>query len=548
MNATYIFRFRDLGKSEGFTIEQHNKIALKEGYVWWGWWAKSGEIFPSQELGVASENSTQIYFFDSGRLKFYKADLKGVCSSFSGDIKRDVPENGSKTPEYYNNDKLLGWLKISFISDITDAEILKKLTYTSFDSLFPGSKDLDEQLFNKVVFSATELKKQDRTIWKVRTAVETDFQHESLASHYIPYNFNKKHSQKKGEFIIWLSDIHFDNGGGKHAFPMQDNHQQKCLSSRVVDLANKYSNGNKCAGLAISGDLTWQSQSEGFEQAAKFIKDVSSSLSLTRDDIIICPGNHDVGLVSRDEYFEIMGEAETDKPWTTLAKNYHRESKENYINFYRDIFQRLPEEDLSQGRKFLLGGHKIVEVAALNSCVLQQVKDSFLGMGFIGEQQLNNVAKSMGWTDESGGCVSKKKGVTRIAMLHHHLTSINEVEDAYLDSKYSVTLDAERFLCWVVRHKVDYVIHGHMHRSSCITITKTLSPLEPVSDSNYEHTFQIFSLGSSGVVSSELPSQDCANYVCIMDFSGEKLIFNFFKLDKQSEGKGVATYTVEGLL
>lgn len=548
MNETYIFRFRDLGKSEGYTIEQHNEIALKEGYVWWGWWAKSGEIFPSQELGIAAEKSTKIYFFDSGRLKFYSAELKGICSSAAGDIKNKPPENGSKTPGYYNDDKLLGWLKISNISDITDSDILKKFTYTSFDSLFPGSKDLDEQLFNKVVFSATELKKQDRTIWKIRTAVGSDFRHESLASHYIPYNFNQKYSQRKGEFIIWLSDIHFDNGNGKHAFPMQDNYQQKCLSSRVVELADKYSNGNKCAGLAISGDLTWQSQIEGFEQAAKFIKDVSSSLSLTSDDIIICPGNHDVGLVSKDEYCEIMGETETDKPWTTLVEKYHNESKENYIKFYRDIFQRKPEEDLSQGRKFLLGGHKIVEVAALNSCVLQQVKNSFLGMGFIGEQQLNNVAESMGWKKESGEYVSKKRGVTRIAMLHHHLTSINEVEDAYLDSKYSVTLDAERFLRWVVRHKVDYVLHGHMHRSSCITITKTLSPLEPVANSNPEHTFQIVSLGSSGVVSSELPSQDCANYVCILDFSDEKPTFNFFRLDKQSGEKEKATYVVEGLL
>lgn len=547
MSETYIFRFRDLGKIEGFTIEQHNQIARKEEYVWWGWWAKSGETFPSQELRIAAEKSTKIYFFDSGQLKFYEAELKKVCSSASGDIKKNAPEDGNRTPEYYNKDVLLGWLKISEISEIADSHILKKLTYMPCDSMFTGSKDLDEQLFDKVVFSVTELKKQDRTIWKVRTALDIDFHHESLASHNIPYNFNRKYSQKKGEFIIWLSDIHFDNGNGKHAFPMQDNDQQKCLSSRVVELAHKYNNGNKCAGLAISGDLTWQSQVEGFDQALKFVKDVSSSLSLTSDDIIICPGNHDVGLVSKDEYFEIRDKPVDNKPWTTLAEKYHSESKENYINFYRNVFQRKPEEDLSQGRKFLLGGHKIVEVAALNSCVLQQVKGSFLGMGFIGEQQLNNVAESMGWEKKSGEPITKKRGVTRIAMLHHHLTSINEVEDAYLDSKYSVTLDAERLLRWVVKNKVDYILHGHMHRSSCITITKILSPLEPVSDSNPAHTFQIFSLGSSGVVSSELPSQDRANYACVLDFSGEKLTFNFFKLDKQSGDKGTATYVIEGL-
>lgn len=442
---------------------------------------------------------------------------------------------------------MLGWLKISNIENISDSDILKKFTYTSFDSLFSGSKDLDEQLFNKVVFSVTELKEQDRTIWKIRTALDDDFQHESLASHYIPYNFNRKYSQKNGEFIIWLSDIHFDDGNGKHVFPMQDNSQQKCLSSCVVELADKYGNGNKCAGLAISGDLTWQSQSKGFKQAAKFIKDVSSSLSLTPDDIVICPGNHDVGLVSKDDYLEMIGIQETDNLSTNLVEQYYKESKDNYIDFYRDIFQRKPEEDLSQGRKFLLGGHKIVEVAAINSCILQQVKDSFLGIGFIGEQQLNNVAESMGWIRKNGKYISKKRGVIRIAMLHHHLTSINEVEDAYLDSRYSVTLDAERFLRWVVRHKIDYVLHGHMHRSSCITITKKSSPLEPVSSSNFEHTFQIVSLGSSGVVSSELPSQDCANYACILDFSGEKLTFNFFKLDKQSGAKREADYIVEGL-
>ncbi|MPU10970.1 metallophosphoesterase family protein [Escherichia coli] len=548
MCETYIFRFRDLGKSEGFTIEQHNNIARQEGNVWWGWWAKSGERFPSLELKNAAEKNKQIYFFDSGRLKFYTAVLKDTCSSALGDIKKQSPKDGRRTPAYYNENELLGWLNVSDIIEIDACDILKKFTYIPLDALFAGNKDLDEQLFNKIVFSSAELKKQDRTIWKIRPANDKDLQHESLASHYVPYNFSRKYSQKKGEFIIWLSDIHFDGGNGKHAFPTQDNDQLKCLSSRVVELAGKYNNGSKCAGLAISGDLTWQSQKEGFEQALNFIKDVSSSLSLTTDDIIICPGNHDVGLVSKDEYFKIVGKPVTDKPWKILAENYHSESKLNYIKFYRDFFQREPEENLSQGRKFLLGGHKVVEIAALNSCVLQQVKDSFLGMGFVGEQQLSDVAKSMGWMNDSGGDILKKKGVIRIAMLHHHLTSINEVEDAYLDSRYSVTLDAERLLRWVVRHKVDYILHGHMHRSSFITITKKLSPLEPVTDSNPEHTFQIVSLGSSGVVSSELPSQDCANYACVLDFSGEKLTFNFFKLDKQSGEKVAATYIVEGLL
>lgn len=74
------------------------------------------------------------------------------------------------------------------------------------------------------------------------------------------------------------------------------------------------------------------------------------------------------------------------------------------------MFSKENLKKISQGRKFLLGGHKVVEVAALNSCVLQQVKDSFLGMGFIGEKQLSNVAESMGWMNKSGEYISKKGG------------------------------------------------------------------------------------------------------------------------------------------
>lgn len=94
---------------------------------------------------------------------------------------------------------MLGWLKVSEICEIHDNDdVLKTLSYIPLDSLFTTSKDLDEQLFNKVVFSVTELKEQDRTIWKVRPAIDSDLQHELLASHYIPYNFNQKYSQKKG--------------------------------------------------------------------------------------------------------------------------------------------------------------------------------------------------------------------------------------------------------------------------------------------------------------------------------------------------------------
>lgn len=550
MAATYLFRFRDLVKSEGFTIEQHNSIAKRKKYVWWGWWAKAGECFPTSELECATEKSPcPIFLFDSGQAKFYRTRLIAVASSPSGNTKKPAPENGDHTPNDYKGAQLPGWLKISEITEISSDEVLKVYSYVPLNSMYPsGSSDLDEQLFNKIVFSALELKKQDRTIWKVRPSAAGDFQHESLAIHYRPDNFIKKHSHKESAFIVWVSDIHFDDGSGKHNFPFEDDAQHKRLSTRISELVDKYTPGLRCAALAISGDITWQSQEKGFQHALEFIEDIRSSQDLTPDDLILCPGNHDVGLVTREEYARYTGQdpytgqhPDNTKDWNLLAKEYHEISKEKYLDFYKKIFLRAAEDSLAQGRKFLLAGHKVVEIAALNSCLLQQVKDQFQGIGFIGEAQLDAVANGMGWKQDK-----KKKGITRIVMLHHHLTPVNEVEDARLDARYSVTLDAERLMRWIVTHKVDYVLHGHMHRCNSITITRKLNSLEPSSDENPEHTFKIISLGSSGVVSTELPNQDRSNYFCIMDFSGEPTVFKFYKLCKETATKKKPSYELCG--
>lgn len=547
MTATYIFRFRDLGKRDGFTIEQHNSIARAQSHTWWGWWAKSGELFPKHELDVAIEHSgIQIFLFDSGQSKFYKTTLSEVHASASGSEKLGAPESGNYTPDYYKTDELLGWLKISVITEIPADQVLKAYSYLPLNNMYqPGSADLDQQLFEKVVFSAIELKKQDRTIWKVRPKKQGDSQHESLATHYTPRNFVKKHSQKDSAFIVWASDIHFDDGQGKHNFPLEDNVQHKSLSTRISELADAYANGLKCAGMAISGDITWQSNTKGFEHACKFIQDISSSQSLTPDDLIICPGNHDVGLVTKEEYYEQKNQSPPPDDWNRLATEHYESQKENYVNFYKKVFSREPEDNLAQGRKLFLSGHIAVEIAALNSCTLQQVKNQFQGMGFIGEAQLCAVANGMGWSNNSAP-VPKKKGVFRIAMLHHHLTPVNEVEDALLDMRYSVTLDAARLMRWIVTHKVDYVLHGHMHKCNSITITRNLEPLKSTSEENFEHTFKIISLGSSGVSNSELPGPDNSNYICIIDFSCDVPIFKFYKVNKQVAIEKSPSYEIKG--
>ncbi|MPW27809.1 metallophosphoesterase [Agarivorans sp. B2Z047] len=549
MPGTYLFRFRDLGKKQGFTVKEHKEIIELHDFVWWGWWAKEGERFPTFDLGTAIENGPlEVFFFDSGQYKFYSSLLVEICSGISGTIPKNSPSE-AQTPEYYKDEKCLGWLKLTNLTEIDEERIVRNYSYQKLESLYEKTLgDQDEQLFNKIIFSPKELKKQDRTIWKIREKIPGDFEHESLATHYIPYNFVERFSQRGSPLIAWLSDIHFDDGNGKHSFPFDDNVQHKCLSTRIDQLIREYSSGEKCAGLIVSGDITWQSQEGGFEQAENFIEDISSSQSFTPDDIAICPGNHDVGLLSVEEYEAIHGEFDRENS-QRLVEEYHESSKANYINFYKNVFKRAPEENLAQGRKFLLSGQKLVEIASINSCLLQQVKSTFMGVGFVGEDQLKDIASQMGWTYEDDAKIinnPKPKGVLRMCMLHHHLTPVNSSEDAYLDFRYSVTLDAERLMQWIVEHEVDYVLHGHMHKCFATTITRKKYPMKDLEGESKEHSFKVIALGSSGVDIADLPGDDPCNYVCLIDFSGDRPVFNFHRLDKGSNVIKKPDYKVVG--
>jgi hypothetical protein len=138
----------------------------------------------------------------------------------------------------------------------------------------------------------------------------------------------------------------------------------------------------------ISGDLTWQGAREEYEWATEFISDVKSWARLTASQVLICPGNHD--LVFPKE------------PWTkgTLAAKVTESSLSEYKRFYEQLFEIKPSEDLSYGRRFWSPDGAMIDVASLNTSLLQQIAGAFQGNGFVGPTQLIETAKSMMWSGD----------------------------------------------------------------------------------------------------------------------------------------------------
>lgn len=91
------------------------------------------------------------------------------------------------------------------------------------------------------------------------------------------------------------------------------------------------------------------------------------------------------------------------------------------------------------------------------------------------------------------------------AMAAFRLSDVAPIGLPVAGSPTDSVLDAERLMRWIVTHKVDYVLHGHMHRCNSITITRTLDSLKRKSVSKTPSIlFKIISLGSSGVANSRV--------------------------------------------
>jgi len=528
-----LFRFRDLSCPIGETINQHKEIIQKKDSVWWGWWNKGHEKLPmdvlSELLPSGNGDIEDIFLFDSGQKKFFKAKCKAFKANATGIM---APEDAAKTPEYYITNKHQLWLKLLSIEEIEQSEVAGVMTYEAMPELF--TEETHYEIYdNKVIHSPEELAEQNRTIWKIRDRISSDSQHLiklQTLSQLEPSHFDRQFRVTPRDSILWLSDLHFDSSG-HHQFPLEVNErpQERPLSDI---LQQKFFGGRSSktdiATLLYSGDLTWTGASEEYELVKKFTENLHSPNGLDKSWLAVCPGNHDIKFET-----EIP-------PDVTRALE---DAKEPYANFYNSYFDIRPNEFLCSGRKFMMAGTIPVEIVLLNSVQLQQIAGKFQGLGYVSEEQLEHVEHEMGYLEKDGTTIkSKPRNVTRICVMHHHLIPVSVDQRAILDGSYSTILDAERLSRWLTKHNFDFLLHGHMHQNFHCEISRQ----ELTHSSNVDKSFNklnILSVGSCGVVDSHTGEQR-GNWVCKIKFGQESIRFEYSKISLYSSSTA-EDYTLE---
>lgn len=482
---TVILRFRDLVTERGQTIERHRTIVNRERYVWWGWWAKFGERVADDAFralaDIASGEGLQLYLMDSGQELLYGA----TCTDIRWDPRHaEIPSPEiDHTPAYYSEQSFLAWFRLTNIAEETDERaILERYTYLRVDDFFEDGESRYTPFYDKQVGSIRELRQQDRSIWFLRDFRPGDSTREiSLLETQaaVPQHFNRDYFQTSLGTLLWVSDLHFSEDG-HHAFPVVGTDQVHEFNlAHQIENSLRLNEINALAGVIISGDVTWKAAQIEFEMALSFVRRLAVWSPLRSEQIGICPGNHDLRF-SNDP-------ADKHAPVTIIGA----ESREAYSRFYEHLFYVAPNQFLSCGRRFLLAQAVPIEVVFLNSSYLQQERGSFQGHGFIGEQQLKDAEDGMGWKAHT-----PNPSPYRIAVLHHHVLPTTFRFAPERDYPYSVVLDAEAFIRWVVRHRVNLVLHGHMHQPYCARVARPIDVQHPEGD---WHEFAVVGMGSSGV-------------------------------------------------
>ena len=506
---TIILRFRDLSITD--TIKSHKDIIESKEYVWWGWWAKPQEKVPINEFNQLDSHIEQLDFldlflFDSGKLKLYKARCTEIYYH-NGKVVETPDVN--TTPEYYRNNNYKAWFKFSDIEEIEERNVKKVLneySYLQVDDFFTSGQSSFTKFYNKQVFSLKELHEQQRTIWFLRKYEKGDRSHEihSYENDYITEELDHKvYRVLESNELLWVSDLHFSEQ--HHAFSDFPGDKNR-LSIRLNNEIDK-----KCKDqpsfLIISGDLTYKADKEEFDSAISFMRDMNSIYKINSKRCAIVPGNHDIAFSDRD--FD-------EKKPVMIAFD---EAKAAYTNFYREYYGIEPQEKLFSIHRFLSNNLQPIEIICLNSCLLQQNKGHFQGMGFVGNDQMEEVQKHLKATENSR--------IFRILVMHHHLLPVMFKEKPEMDRMYSMMLDSEAINQFIVNNKIRLILHGHTHKEFYSEIIRKKSNGE-------KHKYYIVGLGSTGVTSEEL-SESRTNMFAIISIEMKEIIIRGYSIYPDGE-------------
>lgn len=220
--------------------------------------------------------------------------------------------------------------------------------------------------------------------------------------------------------IIHLSDLHFGNLNQT----FNPNSFSRAISSYINDeKINPF--------IVISGDISFKGKESAYSSAIRFLSDILNDTEISKSNIIICPGNHDI----------------VDKSFESFDTFMYSIRKDNILSFEENHYQIIEHENTI--------------FYVINS---SHHLDS--NYGLIHRDCFNN-------------SFNDNPNKIKVAVLHHHIINQFDNDKSNLKNAYDLVkyLDTNKF---------DYILHGHQHTEQNIIIGESSMQLYCVRSGNYK--------------------------------------------------------------
>jgi predicted MPP superfamily phosphohydrolase len=393
--------------AEAPTLPLHETVLASGGHVWWGWWKKDTEPFPLELLQYIGATATandplRVGLVNRKDGEYYAADCIGLAFQDTG-LADSCPEP-TLCPDYYRADPLPAWFKFNRFD---------RLNSERFSLEFGAAPQLDPTLYD-VVRVGSEFTIRPKPAWTMEP-VET-----------------------KGSRILHLTDLHF---GEYHGYAETDSGGAAGQRSLATILREDLSRlgGPPIGVVVVSGDLVCKGQANDYSPAKDFLDAIIEVLGLSREHVVLVPGNHDI--------------------WLKDVENPTRDySHEKPYREFLEAFYRRDIQDLEWIQRFSADGWDLTFLT-LNSSRLRT--NATKEYGYVGLHRYETMLKFVG--DTLGHVPQQAQRQLVTGVVHHHLLPVPLVSVQEPLRPVSLTLDAGEILQRFQDAGVRLAIHGHQH-------------------------------------------------------------------------------------
>ena len=257
--------------------------------------------------------------------------------------------------------------------------------------------------------------------------------------------------------ILHLSDpqFNFNHRFGNLGSVGHDDNFDTLFERLSADLHLLEKEGVRPQIIVVSGDLAeWAKKSE-FQDALEFLIKLTERCAVSRDHVIIIPGNHDINRNLSESYFK-QCEGDDEKPvYPYWIKWKH------YKWLFQEFYQSFPSITFTVEEPWTLWEFADLKmaVAGLNSTMDESHLEKS-HHGFVGEKQLRWLADRLS--------SYRQQGWFRLGVVHHNVERGAVADDENL-------IDADDLKRLLVP-ELNLLLHGHTHNSKI----GWLSPYTPV--------------------------------------------------------------------